>query len=130
MKMTWDVKYEVGHERIDFEHHIFLDLVCSFKNKLDQGGSKAKLLSLLREIGKYADFHFTSEENLMEDCAYPDLRHHAQLHAALLGDLHDKTGEFARDRLSGEALFDFLFHWFAFHTSKEDKELARHIASL
>ena len=129
MQMAWDKKYEVGNERIDFEHHIFLDLVTSFSDKIAQGASKEQMLRLLKEIGKYADFHFTSEENMMIDSSYPDMDRHAELHALLIADLHDITGRFSSEHLAAKEVFDFLFQWFALHTSQEDKLLALHINS-
>jgi hemerythrin-like metal-binding protein/PAS domain S-box-containing protein len=124
IKIAWDKKYEIGHQRIDFEHHIFFDLVTTFSDKIALGATKQQLMRVLREIGKYADFHFTSEENIMEDCSYPERMHHAKLHATLLEELHDKYDQFSLERISAKEIFEFLFNWFSSHASQEDKQLA------
>ena len=39
--LSWDHKYDVGIERIDAQHHIFLRLVGEFKNARLAGESMA-----------------------------------------------------------------------------------------
>lgn len=125
--LKWDRRYEVGHERIDAEHKIFLGLIVSFHEATEQGASKEKLIRILNEITKYADFHFISEENIMMDHHYPNLQDHAKLHFILQCDLRDKFHLFKADKIPPQEVFDFLFYWFALHTSSEDKKLARYI---
>lgn len=125
--LKWDQKYELGHERIDAEHRIFLGLVIDFHDAIEQKKSKEKLIRILREIGKYAEFHFVSEENIMADYGYPEQTEHAQLHDILLSDVRDKYSRFMLDEISADAVFDFLFSWFAIHTSTEDKKLVGHL---
>jgi hemerythrin len=127
MKMTWDEKYVIGNARIDSEHQIFLDLISSFSDRVDHGASIEELSRTLLEIEKYADFHFTSEENMMEDCAYPQRAHHAQLHARLLSSLRNKRINLISEGSSAQTVFEFLFQWFALHTSQEDKKLAKYL---
>lgn len=125
--LKWDHKYELGHERIDAEHRIFLGLVIDFHDAIEQKKSKEKLIRILREIGKYAEFHFVSEENIMADYGYPEQTEHAQLHDILLSDVRDKYSRFMLDEISADEVFDFLFSWFAIHTSTEDKKLVGHL---
>lgn len=128
MKMTWDDKYVIGNARIDSEHQLFLGLISSFSDRLDHGGSIEELSRTLLEIEKYADFHFTSEENMMEDCGYPERGHHSQLHAQLLSSLRNKRHNLLSEGTSSaQAAFDFMFQWFALHTSQEDKKLAKYL---
>ena len=44
--LQWDHKYELGHEKIDFEHHIFLNLVIEFKKAVDDEVSNEKLIRI------------------------------------------------------------------------------------
>ena len=127
--LKWDSKYELGHERIDFEHHIFLGLVTEFQEVASQLAPKEKQLRVLNEIVKYAEFHFLSEENIMEDCHYPDKARHVVLHQALLAEAKDNLHSFVRNNITADDVFQFLFEWFALHTSTEDKKLVAYIAS-
>jgi len=121
--MKWDNKYELGHERIDAEHRIFFRLMMDFQEAVTYGAPNEKLLRTLNEIVKYADFHFVSEENIMTDNNYPDQKRHAHLHNILLSEVKDKLHQFTSGNIGANEVFEFLFEWFALHTSNEDKKL-------
>lgn len=125
--LRWDHKYELGHERIDAEHQIFLGLIVDFQDASANGSPKEKLIRILHEITKYADFHFVSEENIMTDNNYPDQKQHALLHNVLLHDVQDKLNQFKFENIEANEVFDFLFEWFALHTSSEDKKLVGYL---
>jgi len=127
MVLKWNHKYEIGHDRIDAEHEIFLGLIADFQQASDQDHSREKLIRILNEVEKYADFHFVSEENIMIDVAYPEKEHHAMLHRELLARLKDQSQQFRTEHISAEEVFEFLFQWFAIHTSNEDKKLVDYI---
>jgi len=50
--LAWDNKYELGHQRIDAEHRIFLSLLSDFQMAMEQGLSKRKQINITREIAK------------------------------------------------------------------------------
>lgn len=129
MSLTWSQKYELGHERIDFEHRIFVSLIAAVEDEFAGDNARPRLQRLLNEVLKYAEFHFVSEENMMEDVGYPDLAAHRDAHRALLSTLRDRANEFAGGRLEVPALVDFLFHWFALHTTQEDRKVVSFIAA-
>lgn len=129
MTLQWDDRYNLGHERIDAEHHIFLDLVVEFDSLASQGASTDKVVRTLKEISKYAEFHFLSEENLMIDCKYPELGEHALLHQHLIATLDDQLHRLINRTTTPSQVFEFLFEWFALHTSSEDKKLVSYIAA-
>jgi hemerythrin len=122
--LTWDHRYNLGYPKIDMEHRIFLGLVGNFKEAMTQGLSKDRLISILHEIAKYADFHFASEENVMADCNYPELAQHAGLHRELLKEVNSYYSRFNQDEVEAKEVLEFLFDWFVLHTSTEDKKLA------
>lgn len=125
--LKWNHKYELGNERIDMEHRIFLGLIVDFHDAAKQGAPKDKLIRILNEICKYAEFHFVSEENIMTESLYSEQKQHAHLHNMLLAQVHDKLSQFNRDHIGPDEIYKFLFEWFAFHTSNEDKKLVGHI---
>ena len=125
--LKWDARYELGNDKIDAEHRIFLGLIVDFHDAANQGASKDKMIRIFKEIFKYAEFHFVSEENLMIDYHYPEQTQHAQMHRRLLSELDDKLHRFNLDNINSDNVFQFLFEWFAFHTSSEDKKLVGYI---
>jgi hemerythrin len=129
MTLKWDHRYELGHEKIDAEHRIFLGLIVEFENLAIQGMPKDKLIRTLKEICKYAEFHFLSEENVMTDGHYPDQLQHASLHRQLLAEVGDELFQLTAGQTEPRQVFEFLFQWFALHTSTEDRKLVSYIAA-
>jgi hemerythrin len=130
MPVQWSSHYELGHERIDAEHRIFLRLIDEFARRVEEGLPLEALQRTAHEIRQYAEFHFVCEENTMEEMGYPGLTEHRQCHADLLGALDEKRREMAERRLDPRALQDFLVDWFLQHTAEEDQKLVAHIRSL
>ncbi len=127
MMLKWDHRYELGHEKIDGEHRLFLGSIVDFHESIARGASKDDLVRILREISNYAAYHFVNEEAVMAACHYPERKQHAQLHRALLAELDDKLSQLVLDGTTPDRVFEFLFRWFALHTSREDKKLVSYI---
>lgn len=128
--LRWDDRFNVGHPRIDHEHQVFLDLIRSVHRAAEDGATAERVHRLLTEVRKYADFHFYSEENLMLDCAYPDYEAHRGEHQRLLASLDDKLQRYRGGALGLADLVEFLFTWFALHTTGSDKKIAAYLARL
>ncbi len=124
---TWQIKYEIGHPRIDFEHRIFLDLIDQFAQMAESGAPPKRLLRTCAELYKYADFHFFSEEGLMELVDWPETAHHKALHRELLDDLRAYIDSVSVDQLRTNEMIAFLMRWFTAHTATEDKKLAQYL---
>lgn len=126
--LAWDHKYDVGIERIDAQHHIFLNLVGEFQTARLAGASVEKLDNILNEIVLYAKYHFYSEVNVMKEHHYPELKGHQVLHSTLINDLNNKmTGM----HLGLNQAFDievFLIEWFSGHTTNEDAKFGRFLS--
>ena len=130
IRIAWQSWFEVGHARIDAEHKAFFDIIKAIDDDVHRDASTMRILRSLNELALYTAFHFASEENLMEDAAYPALRSHRDLHQAILAEMND----FIRDiRLGidrvGE-LVSFLFNWFCSHTVTEDTKFSKYVTTV
>ncbi|QFY43318.1 bacteriohemerythrin [Candidatus Methylospira mobilis] len=128
--LKWESKYEIGNEKIDSQHRLFLSLIIDFHETETKGESKEKLIRVFKEINKYAEFHFLSEENIMIEYNYPDDRRHAEMHKKLLEEIHEKYNPFISGDISAHDVFEFLFEWFVSHTAREDKKLVGYIKNM
>ena len=124
-KLDWDSKFEVGHERIDFEHQIFLGLIKKLA-EIEKSSPKS-FERYLVELRKYAEFHFVSEENIMIDCNYPEYENHKLLHAELIQELDEHLTRYTNNTLQEGAFIAFLYEWFIHHTMVEDLKLSEFI---
>ena len=128
IKVAWSPKFEVGHERIDFEHRIFLNLIREASLMEDQGAVKTRIMRHLDEVKRYAQFHFTSEENIMFDVAYPEIETHKKEHDMLLALFDEKVHRYHAGESRLDDVVAFMFEWFALHTTQIDTRLGKYIA--
>jgi hemerythrin len=126
--VVWNKRFEVGHERIDFEHKIFVNLIRDASLLPQHGTSLERVLMHLNEVKQYAVFHFTSEENIMFDMDYPDIEAHKKEHSMLLALFDSRVHEYRSNDIDLEEVVAFLFEWFALHTTQVDTRLAKYIA--
>lgn len=127
--IKWDDHYLIGVQRIDFEHHIFLDLVNDFNEARLQDENIETLSNILEEIVLYAKFHFKSEENMMQKINYPELAEHKKLHYQLIDELGMKVFGIQTKLYSPQDVEEFLFHWFVNHVTHEDSKISAFIKS-
>ena len=127
--LPWDHKYDVGIERIDAQHHIFLSLVGEFQSARVAGANVEKLDNILNEIVLYAKYHFFSESNVMKEHHYPGLEEHHILHFSLINDLSNKMTGLHLGLNEAHDVEKFLIEWFAGHTTNEDAKFGRFLAA-
>jgi hemerythrin len=125
--VEWSSRFEVGHERIDFEHQIFLNLIRAASDLTQGAVTRQRVLMHLNEVKQYAVFHFTSEENMMFDVGYPDIEAHKKEHKKLLALFDDRLHQYRLEEIDLEQIVEFLFEWFALHTTQVDTQLAKYI---
>lgn len=123
-KVLWSNKLEIGIERIDFEHRIFADLIDILAEKIDNDAGAISIARTVRELIKYADFHFTSEENIMEELAYPGRKEHIEQHRRLQDKLCADILAMSDGKIDPREFLEFLVDWFVEHTSCEDAKIS------
>jgi hemerythrin len=123
-RAEWKPAYETGHQRIDFEHRIFLDLIIQIEAELTADAPVEKIGRRLTELYKYADFHFYSEESIMIDLSFPGIEEHRKIHTALLEELSRFILSMSIDLIRQNDLIGFLVQWFSNHTTREDIKIA------
>jgi hemerythrin len=109
--LHWKDEYETGVEEIDLQHRYFMALINRMYSEFKAAIHDEYRDRLFDELGRYAAFHFLSEENLMIKFGYPDLDRHHAMHRHLIDELSWRAQSKAYD-----ALFEFLVAWFVDHT--------------
>jgi hemerythrin len=125
--LKWDDSLSVGNFEIDTQHQMFVALINRISTQMARGTDKRLLENLLRELLKYAEFHFISEENMMAASGYPGVEHRKE-HQALLAELRNRLFSMQQENIDFEKLFAFLVSWFKEHTATVDRELAKVIS--
>lgn len=125
--VEWNKKLEVNNFEIDSEHKLFVSIINKIIVSRKANKEKEYLESLLKELLKYAEFHFLSEENIMYEFGYPDLLEHKKSHDRVLSDLRNRIFSLKYEFIDFTNLEEFLIEWFLNHTSTEDLKLAEFI---
>lgn len=129
VEIIWQTWFELGNFRIDSEHRVFLDLIMGLNRDYQAGIAADKLARSLREIHKYAEFHFLSEENMMIDLDYPQRDSHVAEHHKLITTLEKNIATLLSGQDVLEEFLTFLYDWFSEHTVGTDYRLAQYIAT-
>lgn len=90
--------------------------------------SEAVLRHIIREVVRYVEFHFVSEENLMRETAYPGLPAHARIHGELRAVLRAFIQGLLERREFPEDLLYFLNRWLIQHIAIHDRQVVAHVA--
>ena len=127
MELEWESDFETGNEYVDLQHRYFADLInrvgVNFR-ETDDAAYKEKLISELR---KYADFHFTSEENIATSCNLPAVSRHHQRHLELLEEFNHHAEDLKNGVKTVDEFLGFLTDWFMGHTIYEDQKFFKSI---
>ncbi len=113
----------LGIGAIDAQHMLLVQLLARLSATINAFGPKDQLIRLLREIKKYAEYHFTSEENYMEDITYPRRAEHARHHSEMLAELSLRIGRANSSWRHAGEVEEFLQAWLARHIRVEDQKL-------
>jgi hemerythrin len=130
MTIQWSTAFELGHERIDAEHRIFVRLLNEFATRVERGADTGMLARTLNEIRKFAEFHFVSEENIMEELDYPRSDEHHGVHAQLLEAFDGLMRDMASGAIRPQEVQQALVDWFTLHALQEDQKLVAHIGNI
>ena len=125
--IEWSNKLETGNFEIDSQHQLFVGIIQKIHDKVEGGADKSYIEALLKELLKYAEFHFCSEENVMIEFNYPKLLEHKEEHEVVLAELRNRVFSLKYDFIDFKKLQTFLIEWFVNHTTVVDVELAEYL---
>ncbi|MCG6188887.1 bacteriohemerythrin [Maribellus maritimus] len=125
--LNWKNQYSVGVFEIDAEHRIFLKTIKKIYHAFESEMDDEIIKLLLEELYKYADFHFTSEENVMLMNDYPDYKSHKKQHDELIQTLANTINFLDVKKIDKEQLIRFLIQWFKEHTASIDLKLGTYL---
>jgi hemerythrin len=117
----------VGHEAIDGEHGVQVQLVEALQSALSSGADRAHAEELLDRLLVFTDMHFGSEELLMRLHSYPRYALHVEEHRRLLESLREIHARIHHGHQAVE-LVDDLRSWLVGHISGMDRDFAAHAA--
>jgi hemerythrin len=123
MELHWQLDFATGNEYVDLQHRYFVDLINRVEINFRETNDVVYKKKLITELRKYADFHFTSEENIATACNLTGIISHHQRHLELLEEFNHHAEDLNRGLTTVDEFLGFLTDWFVGHTIYEDQKL-------
>ena len=114
----WSRRYEVGIEVIDGQHRHLLELTNRLDDGLRTGKDLDELVESLKELVRYTEHHFATEERLMDEVGASAERHRGE-HQRLLESLMRFTAKLDENSVSESS--HFLQDWLFRHIDEVDR---------
>jgi hemerythrin len=122
MELEWESEFETENEYVDLQHRFFVDLSNRVGINFRETDDAAYTEKLISELRKYADFHFTSEENIATSCNLQGVIAHHQRHLELLEEFNHHAEDLKKGLITVDQFLGFLTDWFVGHTVYEDQK--------
>jgi len=117
-RVQWSPRFEVGIEVIDGQHRHLLELINRLQEALDSSRELSELVESLRELVRYTEHHFATEERLMDEVGASAERHRGE-HQRLLAALMRFTVKLDTATVSESS--HFLQDWLFKHIDEVDR---------
>ncbi|MGA7723558.1 MAG: bacteriohemerythrin [Ignavibacteriaceae bacterium] len=120
---NWSDEYSVGIREIDDQHKKLFDLINQLHSAMKEAKGKSILGKVIKDLISYTEFHFSTEEILLQNCKYPEFQKHKLKH----DNFTKKVKEFEQKYLNGglllsQEIIQFLRDWLVNHIKESDKE--------
>ncbi len=127
--IEWKAEYDIGIAIIDYQHRKLVNLINDLYDTNQKQDFKEDLLAIIMdELVKYTQYHFTTEENMMEKVNYINLPSHKDTHHHFVERINFLQSQLLEKKSDiGKDLFEFLRKWLLQHILKEDKDLVYHM---
>ncbi len=120
--LEWNPQYAIGDLTIDTQHkHLFS--LARRAASLKDSPNKEELRDLLFKLYAYVDYHFTTEEELMEKSGFSSLAEHRALHQEIIRELNSVLRTSQTVRELAERVFQIMSGWVAEHILNVDSNL-------
>lgn len=126
--LIWRSEYNINNFKIDTEHQKLFSIareainVSKLKDDLE---IDAKLKEIITKLFDYVDYHFTNEEEFMNEISYPEFSNHKILHENILEMLKKLISDINTLELPQiqKTLQKFIEDYVIKHILKEDKKI-------
>ncbi len=119
--IEWKPAYSVGVEQLDEQHQKLLQLINNLSHENPEADAK-QCFVVLNELVQYVQLHFNTEENLMREHGYADLKAHQQEHEIFTEKLFDLNRKMtSSDGNIFSELTHYLKDWYIAHVLGTDQ---------
>lgn len=118
----WKPEYAIGNSEIDNQHKQLFNIINDVHTSIQNNEIKESLTFFFSELLHYTEYHFSSEESLMEISNYPEFEEHKVKHKKFIDNINKEVEDSKNSISKGIKLLVFLNKWLVEHIRTKDKE--------
>lgn len=119
----WNPRYSVHIDEFDNHHKKLLELLRNMHQSMLDGRGRHVVGDILNELKSYTEYHFSAEEQKMEQFQYPKTEEHKKRHQKLISQLNELIDEYKNnEKQITNDTYLFLNQWLTNHIMKDDKQ--------
>ena len=126
--IVWKDEFRVGSDRLDGQHHKMFGLINELFASIREGHEAGRVKQIIDGALDYGRTHFKDEEEIMQQCGFPQFSPHKKVHEAysqkideLMIDYHRRFGDISSE------LLQFLKAWWLKHILHMDRDYAPYL---
>ncbi|MDD2364580.1 MAG: bacteriohemerythrin [Desulfuromonadaceae bacterium] len=127
--MEWQETYSIGIDKFDDHHRHLFDLLNKAHDSCLKGCQTDIFGEIINELAEYVHYHFTAEEQFMEENSYPHLATHREEHLKFSQKIAESHKMLSSCNGVGSIemieLTSFLMEWLFHHILDVDMRYAK-----
>jgi hemerythrin len=121
--LTWNHACAVGVKAMDEQHAVLMDTLNEIRLALVHGKGREQVSEAVNRLIEFTRMHFASEEQLLEQHAFPGSSEHRNAHQKLLAQIEDAALRTQHnDDLHTRSILLFLRDWYMTHIEDFDSQ--------
>jgi hemerythrin len=121
----WKEEYTVDIKQIDDQHKQLVEMINELHSAMLSGKGREALGETFTGLVEYTKTHFSTEETLMSQHGYPELKAHRESHDEFTNKVTAMYNDFTEGNiLISIELMNFLKDWLINHIARVDKKYA------
>lgn len=126
--MEFDPNMITGDPTVDQQHREFFSRLKFIHDTYTTDPASLDLNQTIKELVNFADFHFKSEEALMQSARYPGLAAHRAQHQEIANNVQELFRKYLiENKVMPISLISLLSEWVAEHVADFDKPMVHWI---
>jgi hemerythrin-like metal-binding protein len=128
--MQWNDDLSIGIPAIDGQHRRLVGLIAGLHDAMARGDGQVILASLIDELVRYTNTHFSTEERLFARHKYPGSKSHIDEHTKFCTQIEEFRARFKAGSGSlSVSVMNFLKDWLIHHIQGTDRQYAPFLES-
>lgn len=120
--ISWTDELSVQIPSIDAQHKNLIGIINNLYDSMQVGKANSVMKKILADLAQYTVTHFSYEERLFRQYAYPYMGSHQHAHVGLIDQLKELQEQLDDGTSISIKTFAFLKKWLTEHIMKEDHE--------